>query len=320
MLPEEKIRVGLLLGSVLLVYGAAAAFLVRAVWTRGTRRRPPQGHGRLRPALRRVRAAVLALAALGVACGLYARLIEPTWLEVKHVEVASGHLSTGARVRIVHITDVHSDPEARLEPRLPERIAAERPDLIVFTGDSLNAIEGLPHFRALMTSLAAIAPTYAVRGNWDTRLWRDVNLFGGTGVVELDDRAVRAPLAGVELWIAGVAADGADRLEEAVAGVPRGAASVVLHHYPDEIDRAAALGVNLYLAGHTHGGQVALPLYGALVTLSRFGKRLEAGLYRVKRTSLYVGRGIGMEGGGAPRVRFFARPEVAVIDLVGMRP
>ena len=316
MLPEEKLRVGLFLSGVLAVYGAAAGFLLHAAWDRWVRREP----GRLRPALRRLRAAVLALAGLGVACGLYARLVEPTWLEVTHSEVGSARLPPGARVRVVHITDVHSDPDARLEPRLPEVIAAERPDVIVYTGDSLNAIEGLPHFRALMTELAAIAPTYAVRGNWDTSLWRGVDLFGGTGAVELDGRAVRAPVDGVELWIAGVPADGADRLEQVLAAVPRAAASILLHHYPDEADRVAELEVDLYAAGHTHGGQVALPLYGALVTLARTGKRFEAGLYRVKRTAVYVGRGVGMEGGDAPRVRFFARPEVAVIDLVGMRP
>ena len=316
MLPEEKLRVGLFLSGVLVVYGAAAVFLLHAAWARWVRR----SAARLRPSLRRLRAAVLALGALGVACGLYARLIEPTWLEVTHAEVATARLPPGARVRVVHITDVHSDPEALLEPRLPALVAAERPDLIVYTGDSLNAIEGLPHLRSLMAGLAAIAPTYAVRGNWDTALWRDVDLFGGTGVVELDGRAVRAPVGGVELWIAGVPADGADRLEQVIASVPRAAASILLHHYPDEIERVAELGVDLYAAGHTHGGQVALPLYGALVTLARTGKRFEAGLYRVKRTALYVGRGIGMEGGGAPRVRFFARPEVAVIDLVGMRP
>ena len=73
--------------------------------------------------------------------------------------------------------------------------------------------------------------------------------------------------------------------------------------------------VDLFLAGHTHGGQVALPFYGAIVTFSRFGKRFEAGLHRVANTWLYVNRGLGMEGGPAPRVRFCARPEVSVLEV-----
>ena len=76
-------------------------------------------------------------------------------------------------------------------------------------------------------------------------------------------------------------------------------------------------GVDLQLSGHTHGGQVRLPLYGALLTLSAMGKRFEAGLYRLGEMALYVNRGLGMEGGAAPRVRFLCRPEITVFDLLG---
>ena len=77
----------------------------------------------------------------------------------------------------------------------------------------------------------------------------------------------------------------------------------------------AHLGVDGYLAGHTHGGQWRVPGFGALVTSSRFGKRYEAGLYRERRTRLYVSRGLGMEGFGTPRARLFCPPEVVVLDL-----
>lgn len=62
---------------------------------------------------------------------------------------------------------------------------------------------------------------------------------------------------------------------------------------------------------------MALPFYGALVTLSKFGKRYEAGLYHEGDTWLYVNRGIGMEGGPAPRVRFCARPELTILEIAG---
>jgi hypothetical protein len=80
---------------------------------------------------------------------------------------------------------------------------------------------------------------------------------------------------------------------------------------------AATLGVDLYLAGHTHGGQWRLPGFGAILTSSRHWKRYEAGSYREDKTHLYVSRGIGMEGFGAPRARLFCPPEVVVIDLCG---
>jgi predicted MPP superfamily phosphohydrolase len=92
--------------------------------------------------------------------------------------------------------------------------------------------------------------------------------------------------------------------------------TVFLYHYPDEIDAVSARGIDLYCAGHTHGGQVSVPLYGALITFSRFDKQYESGYYRKGDTTLYVNRGIGMEGGFAPRVRFWARPEVTVLEIV----
>ena len=115
------------------------------------------------------------------------------------------------------------------------------------------------------------------------------------------------------LWIGG-ATDWPD-LGHVLATVPADMPTLLLYHFPDAAHLAAKHGIDLYCCGHTHGGQVALPFYGALVTLSRFGKRYEAGLYRVQDTWLYVNRGIGTEG-STPRVRFCARPEVTVIDLV----
>ena len=74
--------------------------------------------------------------------------------------------------------------------------------------------------------------------------------------------------------------------------------------------------VDLFLCGHTHGGQVRLPFWGAVITLSKYHKRFESGLYDFEGVPMYVNRGVGCEGGSAPRVRFLCRPEVAVIDLV----
>jgi predicted MPP superfamily phosphohydrolase len=293
----------LFVAAIALVYLAALAFGVRALLHRTIGRR-----------LRWARRVVLSLAALGAICFAYAWRIEPYRLEVTHTRVATAKLTRS--VRIVQISDVHSDPDRRLEDRLPEVIAGEHPDVIVFTGDAINAPDGLDNFRTLMKQLAAIAPTYAVRGNWDVWFSSKLDLFGGTGAVELTSVAVRAPVPGAEVWIAGVPVDSEREIPHVLATVPASALSVLLFHYPDEIMQASALGVDLYLAGHTHGGQVALPWYGALITYSKFDKRFEAGRYQVGPTTLYVSRGIGMEGRSAPRIRFCARPEVSVIDLV----
>ena len=131
-------------------------------------------------------------------------------------------------------------------------------------------------------------------------------------------------VAGTSVWVAGAPfaslaepPDGERTgIEKTLKDVPPDAFTLFLYHTPDLILEAAATNrVDLYCAGHTHGGQVALPVYGALVTLSKFGKKYESGLHREGPTHLYVTRGVGMEGGSAPRVRFFARPEITVIEL-----
>jgi predicted MPP superfamily phosphohydrolase len=252
------------------------------------------------------RKGVLVLAGVGVVCVLYGRFVEPYWPDIVHVRLSSPKLSAASRpIRIVQISDLHSDPTPRLEPRLPDLIAAQKPDLVVFTGDAINAPGGLQVFRSCLQRVAAVAPTYVVRGNWDAWFWPKLDLFGGTGAVAVNGAPVRVSVAGVELWVSGVDVESEHRIPQSLAGIPAGAYVVFLHHYPDEIAAVAAHKVDLYCAGHTHGGQIALPFYGALVTLSRFGKRYEGGLYRVADTTLYVNRGM------------CARPELTVFELTG---
>ena len=104
-----------------------------------------------------------------------------------------------------------------------------------------------------------------------------------------------------------------------MAGIPPDAYTLLLYHTPDLIEAAAAEGVDLYLAGHTHGGQVRLPFYGAIVTFSYYGKAYEMGRYTVDQTTLYVTRGVGMEGLGLPRLRFLCPPEIVLINLGGVQ-
>ena len=266
--------------------------------------------------LRRI---ILPLAGLGVACMAYGYFIEPYWLEVTRVRISSPKLAGADRpIRIVHISDLQCDPKCRLEEKIPSVVAELKPDLICFTGDAVNSVgpRALGNFRTCMARLAEIAPVYAVRGNWDTGWKISEKLFEGTGVHELQGQAVKLEIAGAKLCIAGAPWDTPSQLAQALDAAEGEAFTVLLCHWPDEVYYAAARRVDLYLAGHTHGGQIALPFYGALVTLSKYGKRFEAGLYRVKDTYMYVSRGIGMEGGLAPRARFCARPEITLIELV----
>jgi predicted MPP superfamily phosphohydrolase len=224
-------------------------------------------------------------------------------------------------VRIVHLSDIHSDPAPLLEERLPAVVAGLRPDLIVFTGDAINAPAGLPVFQAVLGRIAHIAPTLAVKGNWDTWYFRNLDRFAGTGARELDGDHASLDVGGVTVHVAGAAFDHPELVDAAVRALPADGLAIVLYHapFPDLVAPEHAPRVDLFCAGHVHGGQVALPGYGAIITFSRFGKRFERGLYPDADGfgfPLYVSRGIGMEGGSTPRVRFASRPEVAVIELM----
>ncbi len=256
--------------------------------------------------------ASLCLGIAGLVCFCYG-LYEPFILKVSPVQITSGKVNkVGSPIRIVHITDLHSDGIDRLESQLPDEIAALKPDLVVFTGDSANNEKGLLTFRKCVTEIAKIAPTFAVYGNHDSRGGRLWDIYGETGVRLLNGSSETLKVRGTKIWIAGVAVDNEGSLVNALKDIPPDAFSIFLYHYPAGIDTARLKNIDLFCAGHTHGGQIRLPLYGAVVTNSTKGKQYESGLYEVGHTKMYVSRGIGMIG--IP-VRFLAPPEVALISV-----
>jgi len=253
-------------------------------------------------------------AVLGIACLLYGYFIEPYRLEINTIEVRT-HKLAKTTFHLVHISDIHCDRKLRNEPKVVEIINSLEPDVIVFTGDSINSPDGLEHFKDTMKKLKAALSKLAVYGNFEVAYWDKLGVFDGTGFKVLDGENATVEKDGEKIYITGISCAHPERAAEALKQVPPANFSVFLYHYPDLVEDLSALNVDLYLCGHTHGGQVALPIYGAIITMSRFGKKYESGLYHAGDTKLYVNRGIGLDGGIAPRVRFFARPEITVFEI-----
>ncbi len=247
--------------------------------------------------------------------------VEPFALRTEHLSIVAPGLSRP--LRLVQLSDLHIERLTRREEEVLSRLEALRPDLIVLTGDYLNLDNlGDPvaqsQAREFLARLHAPLGVYAVSGNVDSPETMRL-LFEGLDIVVLDDRVEHLPAAG-ELDLVGVSnrewGRDAAALRRLVESLPPEEFVLLLYHTPDLVETAAAAGVDLYLAGHTHGGQVRLPFYGAVLTFSAYGKRYEAGLYRVGPTTLYVSRGIGMEGFWyTPRVRFLCPPEMVVVEL-----
>lgn len=258
-------------------------------------------------------------------CVAYAFLVEPDWIEVTRTEIAvSGRVMGKERFRIVHLSDLHLEGWGSRERTVVTRVRELAPDLIVLTGDYMNDRGAQSDLVKFLKLIDAPHGVWAVGGNWDGK-FPVADLFAGLGPKYryLQNDYALLESDGRRLLIVGQDYHGGKSLEELVDGASPDTYRVFLQHSPDAVDELPRASVDLFLCGHTHGGQVRLPLYGALVTFTRQGKRFEQGLYRLappatanpRGTAVYVNRGIGMTG-IAPRVRFLARPEIAVIELV----
>jgi hypothetical protein len=246
---------------------------------------------------------------------LYGYLIEPNWVEVNTMTIPSAKLKdTG--FRIVQISDLHCDWAIRNEEKTVRIVNDLKPDLIVATGDFLNHSLGLSYLRDSLARLTAPLGKLAVTGNQDLRWLPQFDLLEGTGFRWLNGETVAATKGDDRIGIAGLGFRHSTPVPDLIATLPVDQFNVFLFHTPDLIEDVSGPGVDLYLCGHTHGGQVTLPGYGALITFSKFGKKYESGRYRVGATTLYVNRGLGLEPRPGPQVRFLARPEIAVFDII----
>ena len=308
MSPREKISLLLFVLCIAVVVSLELAILIRASVTM-LRRRSAKSILMSRPAI-----VSHVLVTVLFACTLYGYFIEPQWIETTFVTIRTPKLAQTS-FRIVQISDLHCDVTSRNEARAVKIIEQLHPDIIVATGDYLSDAGGLNLLRETLSQLHAPLGVFAVTGNFEKSHWYNLDLFTETGVRLLEQETVTVSKNGETLSISGLGIDRVGACRELLEGLLPEQFNVFLYHMPDLIEDVAGPPVDLYLCGHTHGGQVALPFYGALITFSQFGKKYEAGAYHVDGTMLYVNRGLGMEPRPAPQVRFWARPEIAVFDV-----
>ncbi|MBC8447176.1 MAG: metallophosphoesterase [Chloroflexi bacterium] len=265
-------------------------------------------------------AAGLGLGLAGVGCGSYARLLEPRWFDVEEVTVPLVRLPQSLDgLTIAHLSDLHLGPylgAAELAHAV-EMAQQLRPQLVVISGDFVS--RGGEWQRAeMLAPLAALqAPlgVFAVLGNhdhWTNAAWVTVAVQR-LGITVLSNGAQQLSDATQGLWLVGVDDIwvGAEDLPRALSGVPDSACRLLLVHEPDFADKAARWGIDLQLSGHSHGGQVRLPLVGAPL-LPLWGQKYPIGLQRAGDTWVYTNRGLGVI---EPPVRFNCRPEVTLLTL-----
>ncbi len=246
--------------------------------------------------------------ALTLALCAWSLFVEPNWVEVTHPVV---HARISKPLTIAHLTDLHLRSMGRREHTVLAVLARARPDAIVITGDTVDDGEGVAA-QAFLSKLSAPLGVFAVRGNWEH--WRPIlpdpeAPFRGSHIQLLQNEAHQLRDT---VWIVGFddATAGEPNAAAALRQVPQAAYIVAAMHSPAFIDDVRG-DIDLALAGHTHGGQVALPWFGPL-WLPQGSGEFVAGLYRRGRAQMYVSRGVGTS---VLPVRFWCRPEVALIRV-----
>ena len=262
--------------------------------------------------------------------GVYALFIEPDRLGVTRLELPAPNIFPGRPLRILHLTDLHIISFGAYEQKVLDLVNAQQPDLIVLTGDYTHLDRGheppaIQAAQQFMRALHAPYGVYAINGNGDQNsIAPTAMLVEGSDVVFLNNEVYRLPLESGELYLVGLSnhnhqmAGSIDQamLAQLMAQVPSEAYSILLYHTPFLYNEAAQAHVDLYLAGHTHGGQIRIPFYGALIkALPQYPDPYDMGLHTFGDTRLYVSRGIGVEGLSLPRMRFLCPPELVLITL-----
>ena len=258
----------------------------------------------------------------------YTTWVEPFSIALTRERIqARGWQAECAPLRLIHLSDLHVERTSLRERRVNALVASLQPDVIVFSGDFVNL--------SYRDDAQAAADVRGVIGAWQAPL--GVYVVPGTPAVEPLARVVEfvegqenltllanrwtsietrcGPLHILGLITTHDLKPDRETLAKQMASAPQGGFRLLLVHAPDIAPEAAEAGFDLYLCGHTHGGQIRLPLIGALATASHYGRRFASGRVQVGQMVEYTSRGIGLEGLGAPRARLLCPPEVILWEI-----
>ena len=247
---------------------------------------------------------------------IYSLLIEPQWIEVtrhsKDIGLGMGEMT------IAQISDLHTSSLGRAEKNTLTALREVRPDVIVITGDAIDERGSLPALDSFLKQLPN-AVKIAALGNWeywaevDLEELRDVYRKNGVTLLVNDCMTVRAKGAVINVIGLDDYTAGRPDFSLAVGRCEVDHPIVLATHSPGLFDKAPPIpteSISLVLAGHTHGGQLAVGKY-ALYTPRGSGSFV-AGWYQTQWGELYVSRGVGTS---VLPIRLGARPEIAVFEI-----
>lgn len=270
--------------------------------------------------------AALDFGVLTIGIAGYGVFIEPNWSKLETIHLKLPRLPRGfSGIRVVQISDIHMGGWMNLDrfQRVADLINAQEPDLLLISGDFLighdHAEISQQAVNDLVVGLSRLAnsfPTFAVLGNHD--YWTDAEtvrrMLNSCRITDLTNTVFTLRRGDERLYLCGVddVWEGDARLDDVIAQLRDDSAAILLAHEPDFADTSAMTGrFDLQLSGHTHGGQVVLPLLGPPV-LPYLGQKYSSGLYKIGEMFQYTNRGVGM---ARLPIRINCPPEVTLIVL-----
>lgn len=262
----------------------------------------------------------------GTALVIYGFRLEPMLIRLRHQRLDLNLDPEARALRIMHFGDLHIERTTERDRQILRWIDEYEPDLILYSGDVFcysNVHDPLAHQDAseLMAQIDAPLGVYAVLGSPPVDVPEVLIPFYDQLPIKLlmneavslrhEERTVKL----IGLTCSHNPEKDSHHLERLTSNHSADL-NILLYHSPDLAPQSAQRGIDIQFSGHTHGGQVRIPFFGAIFTSSLFGKRFESGRYQVNGMTLYVTRGIGLEGRGAPRVRFLCPPECSIWDVI----
>ncbi|SHN10816.1 hypothetical protein SAMN05216179_1933 [Gracilibacillus kekensis] len=245
------------------------------------------------------------------------------FVKIERLDITTGKLEENQSFTILQMTDLHNKQFNKGNQRLIDKIQSLDPDVIAITGDLIDRkTEDVEKALSFVEKIVEINPdTYFVSGNheWGNPL-HDV-LFKGLEerkVRHLDNQNTKLEVGEIRFQLAGIGdpSTNHDSIEKALAGLDNNFFTVLLSHAPDVKEMPFPTPIDLTLSGHTHGGQISLPLVGSLIAPDQgLFPKYDKGLYQLNdKQQLYIDSGLGTSVIDA---RLFNQSQMTFITVKG---